>query len=172
MSRNLLLPAFAAAVLAVAPGTASAQNQTDADQITATAVVAAAINVAAVSDLDFGTVMPSFGRTIAFTDGGAGHFQVTGAAAAEVTLEFTVLPTDLSDGVNLLPVVFTALFNTAANPSAGTSFDPATTIPTTTLDATTGEVHVYVGGTVTAAGNQVAGTYSAQVELTAAYTGN
>jgi hypothetical protein len=169
-----ILPGLAAVVTAsvLLSTPAAAQNQTDSDQLTATAVVAAAIDVARVSDLDFGTVMPNFGRTILFTDAGAGHFQVTGAAAAEVALSFSILPASLSDGTNTLPVSFTALHNTAADPTGGTTFDPAVGESGTNLDATTGTLHVYVGGTVTAADTQVAGTYTAQVELTAAYTGN
>lgn len=173
MKRVGLLALGLVAAAAAAPATATAQNQTDSDQITAIAVVAGAITVARVSDLDFGTVMPNFGRTIVFTDAGAGHFQVTGAASAEVSLSFSILPTDLDDGGgNLLPVTFTALHNTLADPTGGTTFPPAVGEPGTNLDATTGELHVYVGGTVTAAGTQPAGTYQAQVELTAAYTGN
>lgn len=170
MKRTLL--GLAALVSATLTAPAAAQNQTDSDQLTATATVAAAITVARVTDLNFGTVMPNFGRTILFTDAGAGHFQVTGAAAAEVSLSFSVLPTDLSDGTNFLPVTFTARHNTAADPTGGTTFDPTVGEPGTDLDATTGELHVYVGGTVTAAGTQPSGTYTAQVELTAAYTGN
>jgi len=79
---------------------------------------------------------------------------------------------DLTDGVNNLPVAFTALHNTIADPTGGTTFTPSVGVAATNLDATTGQLHVYVGGTVTAAANQVAGSYSAQVELTAAYTGN
>ena len=172
MKRILLGLALAATASGVTAAPAAAQNQTDSDQLTATAVVAAAITVARVSDLDFGTVMPNFGRTILFTDAGAGYFQVTGAAAAEVSLAFSILPANLSDGTNTLPVSFTARHNTAADPTGGTTFDPAVGEPGTALDATTGTLHVYVGGAVTAAGTQVAGTYTAQVELTAAYTGN
>jgi len=172
MKRALLGLALAVAVSAAISAPAKAQNQTDSDQLTATAVVAAAITVARVSDLDFGTVMPNFGRTILFTDAGAGHFQVTGAANAEISLAFSILPASLSDGTNTLPVTFTARHNTAADPTGGTTFDPSVGVPGTNLDATNGELHVYVGGTVTAAGTQVAGTYTAQVELTAAYTGN
>lgn len=170
MKRAVLGLVLAASAAISAP--AAAQNQTDSDQLTATAVVAAAINVTTVAQLDFGTVMPNFGRTILFTDAGAGHFQVVGSANAEVSLAFSLLPTDLSDGTNLLPVTFTSRHNTAADPTGGTTFDPAVGEPGTNLDATTGQLHVYVGGTVTAAGTQPSGTYTALVELTAAYTGN
>jgi len=157
----------------MAPATATAQvNQTDSDQITATAEVATPIAVTGVLDLDFGTVMPSFGRTILVSDATAGHFQVDGSANAEISLAFSILPTDLTDGANNLPVTFTALHNTTADPTGGTTFTPSVGVAATNLDVTTGQLHVYVGGTVTAAANQVAGSYSAQVELTAAYTGN
>ena len=42
----------------------------------------------------------------------------------------------------------------------------------TLLDVGTGELHVYVGGTVTAGDPQLPGTYSAVVTLQATYTGN
>jgi hypothetical protein len=167
--QHLILLGMAAATV---PATAAAQNQTDSDQITATAVVATPIAVTGLQDLDFGTVMPNFGRTILVSDATAGHFQVDGAASAEVSLAFSILPANLSDGANNLPVTFTALHNTIADPTGGTAFTPSVGVGATNLDAATGQLHVYVGGTVTAASNQVAGTYTAQVELTAAYTGN
>jgi hypothetical protein len=84
-----------------------------------------------------------------------------------------MLPATLADGFgNTMGVAFTALYNTAPDPSAGTTFTPASGVTGTNLDGTTGQLHVYVGGTATAGGNQAAGTYQAQVELTAAYTGN
>lgn len=173
MKRSVLALALGLfAAIALAPATAMAQNDTDSDQITATAEVAIAIQVNRVQDLDFGTVMPGWARTITTGDATAGHFQIVGGANAEVSLSFSILPTDLSDGTNNLPVTFTALHNTSATPTGGTAFDPTTGEPGTTLDATTGELHVYVGGTVTAGGAQPANIYTAQVELTAAYTGN
>jgi hypothetical protein len=173
MKRSLQHLILFGVATALAPASAAAQaNQTDSDQITATAVVATPIAVTGLLDLDFGTVMPSFGRTILVSDATAGHFQVDGSASAEISLAFSILPTDLTDGVNNLPVAFTALHNTIADPTGGTTFTPSVGVAATNLDATTGQLHVYVGGTVTAAANQVAGSYSAQVELTAAYTGN
>jgi len=161
-----------ATAIALVPTLAMAQNDTDSDQILATAEVATAITVTGQQDLDFGTVMPGWNRIIAVDDATAGHFLVTGGASAEVSLSFSILPTDLTDGVNLLPVTFTALHNTTADPTGGTTFDPTVGEPGTNLDSTTGELHVYLGGTVTAASGQVSGAYQATVELTAAYTGN
>jgi hypothetical protein len=149
-------------------GAAVAQNQTDSDQH-ATAAVAAAINVTTVSSI---SAPSSELRPDDPVHRRRADFQVDGAANAEVSLTFSILPTDLSDGTNLLPVTFTSRHNTAADPTGGTTFDPAVGEPGTNLDATTGQLHVYVGGTVTAAGTQPSGTYTALVQLTAAYTGN
>jgi hypothetical protein len=173
MKRSVLSLALGlAAAAALAPATAWAQNESDSDVITAQAIVATAITVTPQQNLDFGTVMPGWTRTIAPADATAGHFLVHGGANAEVSLTFSALPLNLSDGTNNLGVTFTALHNTAATPTGGTSFDPTVGEPGTTLDATTGDLHVYVGGTVTATAGQVAGTYTGTVELTAAYTGN
>lgn len=172
MKRAALGLALAVAASALWTAPATAQTFTDNDQITATAVVASAITVARVTDLDFGTVLPNFGRTILFTDAGAGHFQVLGAANAEVSLGFGALPATLDDAPNSLTVTFTALYNNDGNPSGGNTFDPAVGVPAANLDGTTGQLHVFMGGTVTAAFDQAAGNYSAMVTLTAAYTGN
>jgi spore coat protein U-like protein len=67
-----------------------------------------------------------------------------------------------------MPVSFTAAAGADRGSAAG--FDPTVTHQNT-LDGTTGDLRVYLGGTVTAAPTQVAGSYSATVTLTATYNG-
>jgi hypothetical protein len=181
MIRTRVLPWLAvAAVAALTPATASAQT-TDNDQITATGVVTRGIDVAAAANLDFGTLLPGFAGTVLFTDvgsPGAGQFLVSGATNAEVSLTFTSLPNVLTrvGFTETMPIVYTAGYSAAGNPATATDFTaqlpgpPAAPLPR--LDATTGELTVYLGGTVTPAPTQAAGTYEATVVLEAAYTGN
>lgn len=169
MKRTIAALAMAAAVLAVAPRQADAQAS-----ITATATIGGALTVSAGSDLDFGLVIPGFTKTVAVSDGTAGTFSLTGTAGAEVTLTFTALPTDLVEvlvGAELLPITYTSVHNTSADPVAGaTGFAPGAGA-TTRLSAT-GELYVYLGGTVDGVTQQTAGTYDETVTLSAAYTGS
>lgn len=156
-----------AAVAVFGATSASAQN-TDNDAIDVTAVVEAALDVTGAQDLDFGTLLPGFGRTIAPDDLGSGEFAITGADGAEIDLSFTLPATSaLSNGTDDLPVTFTA--GVGAARGATVALDP-TAGGTTTLGLT--GVSVFLGGTVSPAANQPAGAYTAPVTLTASYTGS
>lgn len=160
--------AMLTAVVAVFGATSAAAQNTDNDDIAVTATVETALSVTGVTDLAFGSVFPGFGRTILATAPASGEFQIAGGNSGGVDLTFT-LPATLSDGgVNTMPVSFTA----AAGDDRATAgnFDPAV-LHQGTLDATSGLLNVYLGGTVTAAPTQVAGNYSATVTLTATYNG-
>ena len=159
--------AMLTAVLAVFGATGAAAQNTDTDDIDVTAVVETALQVTGAQDLVFGPVFPGFGRTIAVGDAASAEFVITGGVGGGVDIDLT-LPTELSDGTNVMPVSFTA----AAGAGRGTAigFNPAVTHGNS-LDATTGELRVYLGGTVTAAPTQVAGSYSAVATLTASYNG-
>ncbi len=147
--------------------------------IAATADIAATVVVDGTAGLDFGTdLAPGTPVTIdPQTDATAGHFTITGTPGAEVDAVLT-LPTDLIhdvDGTTTLPVDFTG--NTAAWALAGadqataTLYDPSTTL-TEFLDITTGELHIWLGGTLNPGDPQKAGTYSADITLDITYTGN
>ncbi len=158
---------FAVAALALmVAGAAQAQTAS----ITATAVVAGPLSLTAGTNLDFGTVIPGTARTIdPLTSASAGSFTLAGGANAQLSLTW-VLPANLTDGTNNLPVTFTPVFN-------GTNVQASATTLTTPVDATrrlsaTGTGYIWVGGTVTPAVAQVQGTYTGTVQLTAAYTGN
>lgn len=160
---------IALAVALVAPQSAHAQANAS---IQANADVQVQLTAAALGDLDFGAVFPGTTRNVLPSDLGAGAFQVTGAADAEVTLTLT-LPANLVNGGNNLPITFgasSAARNTVDNRGGATAFDPSA-VETTRLDNATGELFVYIGGSVSPAG-QPNGTYSGTIQLTTAYTGN
>ncbi len=148
-------------------GAAALEAQTSAN-IQATATVLSAVTVTAGNDLQFGNVTPGVNKTVAIGDAGAGSFNVTKAANEGVTLAFT-LPTNLTDGVNNLPIgSWTGGWNTSATPAGATTFTPSAGGSNTTATAGTG-IFVYVGATVSPAAAQVAGNYSGTVTMSVVY---
>ncbi len=172
MKKSLLtsvLAGAAVAALALAPTTAAAQSAS----ISATATVLTPLTVTGVSNLAFGNVYPGVPATVAPTAATAGNFSLSGVANAQVQMSFT-LPANLVDASsNNLPIAFSttdAVYNQANSQAGSTAFDPAGTT-LVNLDATTGALYVWIGGTVNASGSQPAGTYTGTITLTAAYTG-
>jgi hypothetical protein len=165
MRTATLLSALVAAGLTV--GAATAEAQTSAS-IQATATVLSALTVTAGNNLVFGNVTPGVNKTIAITDGGAGTFNVSKAAASGVTLSFT-LPTDLTSGTDLLPIgTWTGGWNTSATPAGATTFTPSAAGTNTTVNAATA-LTVFVGATVSPVAAQAAGTYTGTVTMSAVY---
>lgn len=162
-----LIAAVLALTVAV-PTTVSAQQSAS---ILAQATVQTPLTVTGVSNLDFGNVFPGVNPTVLLTDAGAGHFQVVGVLNAEVDVSFSSLPATLTSGGNSIAISYSGGWNPAANPAAATAFTPASGL-TDRLDGATGEMHVYLGGTLTVPANQPAGLYQATITLDAAYTGN
>lgn len=147
---------------------AVAQAQTNNASIQATAVVQQPINVIGFAPLDFGNVFPGVNKSVAVTAATAGRFDVTGQASTPVSMSF-VLPANLSSGGNLLPIgSWTGHHNTTASPSGGTNFTPSAGSTAATFSGS-GQLFVYVGGTVSPATNQAAGSYSGSVQLTVIY---
>jgi hypothetical protein len=166
MKNRLMQPSLA--LVALVAGFASAATaQSNSGSITATAVVQQPINVIGASDLNFGNVFPGVPATVALADAGAGRFDVTGQASAPVNLTFTALPTDLNNSGNLLPVSFASGYNTVNVPGGATAFAPGSGASTNLSG--TGALFVFLGGTVTPAVNQVAGTYNGTVTLQVTY---
>ena len=148
-------------------GAVALEAQTSAN-IQATATVLSAVTVSAGQDLQFGNVTPGVDKTVAIADAGAGRFDVTKAATQGITLAFT-LPTDLSDGVNTLPIgSWTGGWNTSATPAGATAFTPSAGGTNTAATAGTAIV-VYVGATVSPPPGQVAGNYSGMVTMSVVY---
>ncbi|MBE0593594.1 MAG: DUF4402 domain-containing protein [Gemmatimonadales bacterium] len=158
------------AVLAYTPSTAKAQSAS----ITATAIVAGALTVTNQRNLDFGTVIPGFTRTVLPTDATSGHFQVDGGVNAEVQLTFSTLQTTLIGLVpaNTLTAAYSATYNTADAGGTGTGFVPASGVTTRLGAAVPAQLHIYIGGVINVPGGQAADTYTGTITLDAAYTGN
>jgi hypothetical protein len=154
--------------LALAVRAAEAQSAS----ITATANVLQPLTVQGQQNLNFGNVYPGTSVTVGNDAAGTGRFRIAGVNGAEVTFNLT-LPTNLTSGANSIPITFGSTagrFNTT-NTSGGTSFNPNTS-QTTNLHATTGELFVWIGGTVSPSGTTPAGTYTGTITLNASYTGN
>ncbi|HET6578698.1 MAG TPA: hypothetical protein VFG66_10255 [Gemmatimonadales bacterium] len=166
--------AGAALMLVGAMSTAQAQATPATASITATATVAQALTAAKVRDLDFGATFGGIARTVLPTDVSSGEVTLTGGANAEVTVSFTTLPAILTGPGVDIPLTYganAAAYNVAGTRAGATAFDPSTG-STTRLNNATGLLSIYLGGTVSPAANQVAGTYTNTINLSAAYTGN
>ena len=159
--------AVATLVLAIA-GQANAQSA----QIGARATVQQALTVTAVDSLLFGAAFPGTTRTVLPSDAASGSFTLAGAPNAEVTLTFT-LPANLTFGANNLPVTFgaSAAGHNTANSRAGLTTINPSAVATTRLHAATGNLYVFIGGSVSPVA-QPAGSYTAAITLASAYTGN
>jgi hypothetical protein len=167
--RKILATFCALAILATA-GSAFAVS----GDILATANVLQPLTVSNnLRDLDFGDVFPGIAKSILYSDATSGKWSIVGELGKEVDLSFT-LPANLQSGVNLLPISFggaDAAWHTADAVGSATAFDPAAGA-TEFLDAATGEMWAWIGGTVTPAGAQPAGVYTANITLDVVYTGN
>jgi hypothetical protein len=172
MKKSLLSSVVAGAAvltLALAPRSAAAQATAS---ITAQADVQVALTATALGNLDFGAAFPGTTRNVLPTDAASGSFQIAGAAGAGVSIGFT-LPANLTNGGNNLPITFSATSaarNTTNSRTGATAFDPSTT-QTATLDGTTGNLFLFVGGSVSPT-TQPSGTYTGTITLTASYTGS
>jgi hypothetical protein len=159
--------ALAGIALIVVAGTASAQSGT----ITANATVLQPLTVTNVRNLDFGDVYPGVNKGMAYDAATSGKFGMSGFANAQVSFSFT-LPTNLTSGGNTLPIgTWTGCHNTADATAGCTTFTPSASNTTTRLNVTLGTLHVFVGATVSPPGTQAQGSYTANVTMTAAYTG-
>jgi Domain of unknown function (DUF4402) len=164
MRTATVVSALAALGLSVGVGSLHAQNAS----IQATATVLSAITATGTNPLAFGNVTPGVAKTVAITDASAGLFSVTKAAATSVALTFT-LPANLTNGGNTLPIgTWTAGWNNTANSAAGaTGFAPSAAA--TTVPSGGASLWVWVGGTVTPAAAQAAGSYTGTVSMQVAY---
>lgn len=166
---------FVLAVVALGLGlTATAQAQAAAQaNINATARILTALTVNGAQALDFGDVLLSSSKVLPASDPSSGHFTVAGSPNAEVDVDFT-FPTTLDDGGgNSLSVgTWTGLEGVNLGRGAAAAFDPNSTF-TRRLGTTVGDLlNLYLGGTVTSAGGEPAGTYSNTIQMDVSYTGN
>jgi hypothetical protein len=156
---------FVAAV--VAPATLPAQN--NAANITVMTTITPSLSVAAVKNLDFGTLpQGSAPRTINSADADAGQFSVIGLANANVLLTFA-LPTELSDGGSFSIPIDTWTGQASALGPGNQFFTPSASPATTVQIGTNGTMAVFVGARIAPSPNQAPGSYSAVVSMTVAY---
>ena len=146
----------------------------------ATATVLAALVVTSVQDLNFGDILqgvPSSADIDVVAE--AADFSVVGSGGSEVAL-YLQLPEYLWNSTNTdrMQIAFSstdceidANIGTAATKVAPATVDPYN-LPATSLHATDNILHVYLAGSVYPAVDQAVGSYSADIVLTAAYTGN
>jgi hypothetical protein len=151
------------------------------DSATATATVLTPIAIAKNADLDFGNVVAGNGNVTLNTSGGrtasggtglpsggspsAAHFTVTGTGNNTFSIDYTGSSSVLTSGSDTMNVAWisevvataspTAYATTGANPTTGT--------------LSSGTAHIYVGGQLTVANPQPAGSYTGTVQLTVAY---
>jgi hypothetical protein len=136
--------------------------------ITATANVYQAMTITGARTLDFGNVFPGVAKAVGVAAATSGRFDLTGQASANLNLTFT-LPTDLSNGVNLLPIGSWTGCTNATNTTTGcTAFTPSAAATATAFSAA-GALFVWVGATVTPGAAQAAGTYNGTVTMTGVY---
>jgi spore coat protein U-like protein len=156
---------LALALVVAGAATAPAQNNAT---MNVTANVFRPITVAADRNLVFGNVFPGQGaQGMAVASPTAGHFSITGEPSASVSMSFVVSP--LSQGANTLPLALNGTYNTVDN-AAGVSIASFLAATAATLSGgATGQLFVYVAGTVTPAANQAPGNYSGTIQLTVIY---
>src|SRR2546421_382723 len=156
------------ALVLVAAGAATGRAQNNAS-MNVTATVFRPIMVAADRQLVFGNVFPGQGaQGMALGSPAAGHFTITGEPSASVSMSFVVSP--LSQGANTLPLSLNATFNNVTDNAGGSSITSFIAPTATTLSGgATGQLFVYVAGTVTPAANQAPGNYTGTVQLTVIY---
>ena len=123
-------------------------------------------------DLRFQTVIAGIPTTVMWDSNQAGRWRLRGDAGSEVQLDFINLPTHLQNGVHLMPVSFSTTDAHWRSPGGGgeATFDPA--VGTTARFGNSGQIFVYIGGTVIPPRAQQGGDYVADIDLDVYYTGN
>jgi len=71
-----------------------------------------------------------------------------------------------------MAVAWTAGYNSADDGGSATSFSGGASTQQTAGLNTSGDLYVFIGGTLTSSVSQAVGTYTGSMTLTAQYTGN
>ena len=161
-------------------------NAQDVSTGQATATVLAVLAVTAPQDLDFGNVLQGVVTTVARTDGtNAGIFQIAGEGVSnqEVSMHMQLPDYLWNSGAGVQDRLVIAFSNTdcTIDTTAGTpdavgggalvGEDPQN-LPDIGIGGAANVIRIYLGGTVHPAPDQRAGSYTADIILTAAYTGD
>jgi hypothetical protein len=139
--------------------------------ITAKGTVLTPISITSKSDLNFGTsILPGIPVTVDKSNANAGQFSLAGAPSKQINVTLT-LPDNLLSGVNTMPITFSATDGSYKTPAGTlTVFNPNN--PVTPTFGSEGTMNVNLGGKVSPAHTQVAGAYSASIQISLFYTGN
>ncbi len=130
----------------------------------------APVTVTAQRNLDFSDVFPGVNKSIVVTDATSGKWLVTGDPGVVVDLTFPSLPATLANGGSTIPIVYAATdaaYHTSDDAGAATSFDPS--VGASPALSMTGELYVWIGGTVQPSEVASAGSYTGTITLDAAY---
>lgn len=173
MARLMKSSVLTAVILCAAASPATAQ--TPSGSILAKANVLTALVVTPGTDLDFGLVIQGVNKTVdpAAPASGttSGKFSIAGQASQSVSVTFTALPANLTGPSSAtMPITYTGIRNTTNSPSGGVAFTPSTGIASTPLSGT-GDLYLFLGGTVSPGTSQSAGSYQATVTMQVAYIG-
>ncbi len=145
------------------------------------------VSVNVNKSVDIDGIATSTATATSVDDVTVGRFKVFAGAGSNVELQFTTLPATLAGPSSAtMPIVYTldhasasknfAAYGLAENASGTpTRFDPNSsvnvgsgTFPTNIVDTKNG-IYVYIGGTVQPASDQVTGSYTGIITLTATY---
>lgn len=170
----------AALMLLILLGTTPAKSQ-DVAVGQATATVLAVLSVTATQALDFGNVYQGVAKVQDETsDANSGIFTITGQGGSAIAC-YLQLPdyVALASGTDRMPIVFSttdAAFSilvagTPSTPGAGATANTNPRNLTGTNIGAAGTSKIFLGGKVVPTINQTAGSYSADIVLTVAYTG-
>lgn len=151
----------------------------NAQNITATATVESSINVTGTQDLNFGTLSAGGNSDIATTDAGAGQFTVSGnSGSVDLSFSFANGGELVADGQNgndgaNIPITFDAsdaAWGPDASTQSGTWNPDGGSADNIDVAADTDRtIYVFIGGSINAANDQIAGTYTETITLTATH---
>ena len=130
----------------------------------------AAVSVTALRNLDFQDVLPGVNQSIGIAEATSGKWRIQGDASTSVAFSFPGLPATLTDGVNTIPIVYSATdaaYHTSDDPASATTFDPS--VGASALLSAAGELYVWIGGTVQPSEVAIAGSYNATITLDSDY---
>ncbi len=181
--------AFLLICFLMASGTSFSQlaSSTATEDFQITATVLTALQITEINALQFGSVFQGTTKHLAldgtktYTVAGEtttpASFDIDGAAGREVSITFSGHTSLVDASSNSMNIVYIAGDASAAAPaSAGynlsSTWNPETAAQTVTLDGTTGDAAVFLGGELQPGASQAAGNYSATATMTVVYTGN
>jgi hypothetical protein len=163
--KGIFAALIVAGLLALAAPPAEAQESAT---IQALATVISSLSISGENNLQFGNVTPGVNKTVDKAEPGfAGEWYITGSPGSEITLDFT-LPDSLLlvvDSTNGLRINFNNTDASFDDGSGGGQLAPTGTLDPNGLGTEdlggTGEMRVWIGGTVYPRISQTGGDYAA-----------